>query len=784
VAGIKGGKMLKRVAAILFALVLMATYLFYPILLDSIDEDKPIFLGFNDTPRDISNFVSDMKADGNITVRTVVTTPGIFEQNMIDPENTLYIAAGIEREYTQNEIDAIKSFIKAGGHAIIADDFGYVQPLADEFNITYYTGQFYDQRFDKNVNFPICEAVLGLDQGRWQYQYSEGDVPNSAGQYKVWQDKPDGIWDDNDDGDKWVDEDVLDDIDNDQDNRKLVNNNVDDDFDCEDENANEGIHNPDSFLDANHNNKYDSMRPGVLGEKTGKDKVGREGGATWIDLNKAIKDFDADGIAIDNDNDGIANEVIDESTEGVDEDTWDDDGDWVDQNKNGIQDPYEIGINEERLNGLNDDKKVYIFGLEPKIEMFYDMALGMIPDKLVEQFNEYKIFFSDRVELTKETELSTEEIVSRLMSDDVNWEKLPVWKIVDGKRDDGPPRLEFQIELSADGETFDIYKMDSLIDEDLYHYQLIMNKPVGLYSFKTLTNVIARGSENSYVDLNNNQEIELPEEGSTKLADRVSTAANRVELIVEVVDPSFVGDGSVVFIADADLFTNDLFSLNHMSIDYEDPSHSLFKESRYNESDLHDEDIADGDNLADNTPDKVVDYDNQEFMRELIFYLFHDKFTSEEEPEILVLVDDSRHGEDAVWLRPMYGSLRVTSVLTSQSCYVLVSSIFLFAGLFLVVLLSKGQKEWEHEFNVRTFKKRGMVPVAAALKKSRLKRVVVEKIRMDRGLSPEEFREVDPRDIDRLIGNPQLIQLVRDDKISYTPDDFRRLIEIINKWKK
>ncbi len=768
--------MLKRVAAIIFALVLMATYLFYPILLDAIESDEePIFLGFNDTPRDISGFVSDMKGDSNYTVRTVVTTPGIFEQNMVDPERTLYIAAGIEREYTENEIDAIKSFIKAGGHAIIADDFGYVQPLADEFNITYYTGQFYDQRFDKNVNFPICEAVLGLDQGRWQYQFSEGDIPTSSGQYKVWQDEPDGIWDDNDDGDRWVDEDVLDDIDNDQDNRKLTKNHVDDDFDSEDENAAEEAYSHDSFLDGSNslprNGKYD------LGEKTGKDKKGRDGGAIWVDLNKAIEDFDITGKPLDNDNDGIANEVIDESTEGVDEDTWDDDGDWIDKNKNGYQDPYEIGVNEESLNGINDDEKVYIFGLESDNDMIYTMFQGAIPDKLQELFTEYNILFSKNVKLTSETELTIDAIINMLKDADVNWVVPPSWKIVDGNR-------EFQVELSGDGETFDIYKLDHMIDEDLFHYQLIMNKPVGLYSFKTETNVIARGSENSYVDLNNNEKIELPEEGSTNLADRVSTAANRVELIVEVVDPSFVGTGSVVFIADADLFTNDLFSLDHMSIDYEDPSHSLFAESRINTSSLHPDDKADGDNLADNTPDSEPDYDNQKFMKELIYYLFHDKFNSDEDPEILVLIDDSRHGEDAVWLRPMYGSLRVTSVLTSQSCYVLVSSIFLFVGLFLVVLLSKGQLEWEHEFNVRTFKKRSMVPVASDLKKSRLRRAVIEKVRMDRGLSPEEFREVDPRDIDRLIGNPQLIQLVRDEKISYSPEDFRRLIEIINKWKK
>ena len=454
----------------------------------------------------------------------------------------------------------------------------------------------------------------------------------------------------------------------------------------------------------------------------------------------------------DNDYDG----VVDESNEGIDEDTMDDDGDWVDEYPyNNIQDPYEIGVNEERLNKINDDEKVYLFTLELKT-----INPGKIPQALQDRFAKSGIELPDDAQVT----MGNPPKEAEKYIDYGGWHFFI--KILN---------------INTEEQKVEVYKLDDRVDEDLFHYQLIMNRPVGRYSFKTEPNVIARGSENSYVDLNNNGEIELPEEGSTKLADRVSTAANRVELIIEVVDSKFVGEGSIVFISDADLFTNDLYSLDHMSINYDSNTHALFKEKDLTPSV---EDIRDVDDLADKTPDNQTDYDNRIFMQDLLFYLFYDKLDTNSEAEILVLIDDSRHEEDAVWLTPTYSTLRVTSVMTSQFCYIAFGTLVLFVGLALSVLLSGGQVDWVHDFNVRTFKRRGTLPRSLDLKKARLKRAVLEKVRMDRGLSPEEFREVDPRDIDRLIGNPQLIQLVRDDKVSYAEEEIRRLVEIINKWKK
>jgi len=487
---------------------------------------------------DLTDMINDLKANDNYSVKTVKTTSTMFKHKTVDPEKTLYIAIGMERKYTDKEISAIQKFVREGGHAIIAADGGHIGSLAERFNITYYSGTFYDTNYDRNGIFPVCDAVLGVDLGQWVYD--ENAEPNRAGQKKVWDgDNKDCFWDDDDDKDGLVDEDETDRIDNDQDNRKLSK--------------------------------------------------------------RELRDNDYDG-------------KVDESDEGIDEDSSDDDGDWVDEYPyNNIQDPYEIGVNEERLNKINDDEKVYLFTLE-----LNTINPGNIPSALQDRFARSGIELPGNAQVT----LGNPPKESERYIDYGGWHFFI--KILN---------------INTDDQKVDVYKLDDRIDEDLYHYRLIMNEPTGLYSFKTQTNVISRGSGKSYVDLNGDGTISLPEEGSTQLADRVSTAANRVELMLEVVDPKYTGKGSVVFIADADLFDNDLYSLDHMSIDHGSVSHEILKESDVISSP---QDESDQDDLADRTPDGIPDYDNSIFLEDLIFYLFYDKLLPGEEVELLFLIDDSR----------------------------------------------------------------------------------------------------------------------------------------------
>lgn len=684
--------MFKRIAGIIIGVIFVVVYILLPVGLNiSGSNENTDFIGEQKGPRGTFDFASDLEGYG-YTVRTIVTTTSTFNKNMVDPKNTIYITAGVERRYTTMEIDAIKQFVKDGGHAIVTDDFGNVGPLADAFNITYYKGQFFDQNYDKNVNFPVCEAVLGTDEGRWVLDDNHNAEPNSAGQRKRWDEEKDGVWDDDDDADGIVDEDILDGWDNDQDNRKLKRDEIDNDFDSD----------------------------------------------------------------------------VDNFNEGIDEDTWDDDGDWIDENGNGFQDPYEIGVNEERLNGINDDAEVKLFpALIIESEDYTEkyrrkLNNGELPSEVKDAFKN-KIHFtisndSTFIEMTDDNEWLLEY---------KNWK----FKAVGRKmlNEDDYYNLTF-------------YKLDDRIDEDLYHYKLVMNTPVGIYSFKTETNIIGRGSKNSYVDLNQNGKIELPEIHSTGLADRVSTGQNRIELILEVTDPFFVGKGSIIFMPDADIFTNDLYSLDHMSIDINSVFHDIKNEEE--ELNLSTTDKNDINNIADNTPDGRADYDNKIFMEDLIFYLTREtKENGATNDEILILIDDSLHGEEKRWLVPTYSTLKIASIVTSETCFIVVSAFVLSGIIFFSLLTAKGRENWSHNFNVKTFRKRRGVPVGTSLKKRRLKEIVLDIARMNKGLSAEEFKEISGRDVDGLIGDPGLIQLVRENK-NYTEEEITQFIEKINKWKK
>lgn len=232
---------LKRILAIflLFFLVLVyviAPYLYYAsaIVFNKDYAYRSHLTPFGNDYDDLSEFYDDLKYMGRLdtnkdktpdyTVKTIVSSPTVLMGGLVDPETTIYLSVGIERPYTRSEILAIEDFVRRGGHAIIADDYIYANALATRFGVTYYGGQFYDENFDKNSSFPIIEAHLPSD--RYNKNWIEG---------------PDGVMDDDQDGDGVIDEDPLDGIDNDQDNFFLTTDVLDNDYDGYVDETNEGI---------------------------------------------------------------------------------------------------------------------------------------------------------------------------------------------------------------------------------------------------------------------------------------------------------------------------------------------------------------------------------------------------------------------------------------------------------------------------------------------------------------------------------------------------------------
>lgn len=670
---------------IIFVLVPILSFIGQGIGIVDVD---PKFSAYSDGSYDIRPFMEDLERynshvrnsvyfrnsvkdnDGvyDYETRSMVSSPVILLGKLIDPSKSIYIAVGIEKAYTQEEIEALNSYLARGGHVIVADDFGNANSLAQYYGVTYFGGQFFDERFDKDVNYTIVTARLGSDI------YDQDGVNNN-----VWTPAHpfnDGVWDDDQDADGKIDED---------DNTGSSKN-------------------------------YDDDR----------------------DNSKLKKDL------WDNDNDGI----VDEENEGIDEDPIDDDV--VFMGPNGDSNVLWYGhknVDLERLDGIDNDG-----------------------DQIVDE------------------DLMTYEIITYKptgLSSSVNpW----VW---------------------ATGTSKSFIDMDN---------NRILSIPSGNLKGKNADEISSIGNEIQIC-------VELPiADDGTGAVDVISGESKetfkkadgspqkyRVGKRNLDSDKTLTELGSIVFISDPSIFMKDLYELNHISFDVnlpddpqgnneDDDGDGLIDEDREilrEVGQVSDEDQKDKNDLADNTPDywsqaevdafpwlsqsmvgkPKLDYDNRQFLLDLVHHLCPAK----EGETNLVLLDESRHLTDKHVLVPVYKTFEMTGFLTSSPYYAYPIIISLGFLLIFSTLLVRDKESWVHNFDISVLVPRKGVPVDNRLQTTKLRLAMREKVRLLRGLSPEEFTSLNERTIISSVKDPDLIELLQNQDRIYSPQEVQRLMEKIKK---
>ncbi|MCG2717399.1 MAG: hypothetical protein L6408_01010 [Nanoarchaeota archaeon] len=106
---------------------------------------------------DTSYFRENMVESGYET-SCIASTP-LMLKNM-GRSRTLFIAVGVEKEYSKEEINTIEEFVRSGGKAIVADDFGYVNPLSERFGVLFYNKKFWCPNFTSDPDIINMDAVL------------------------------------------------------------------------------------------------------------------------------------------------------------------------------------------------------------------------------------------------------------------------------------------------------------------------------------------------------------------------------------------------------------------------------------------------------------------------------------------------------------------------------------------------------------------------------------------------------------------------------------------------
>lgn len=732
--------MIKRGLALFALLFIFVVYIVYPLSTGAMGTEKESrFSPYSDNYDDLSDFQEDIenlqikdeeeKTIGEFDAYSIVASPTILNGPDVDAEDSLYIAVGLERKYTDDEVNALLEFLRKGGHAILADDYGYLSEFARYFRVTYYRGKFFDNEFDRNENFTIVNARLSLDQFT-PYIPTESELLTNLTNTLVMNNL--GT----------------------QPPRDKNGNPLDLDwFDVD-------INLPDGFLDS------DQDGDGRIDEDSPEKGTPLDDD---MDKAKAAKD------EVDNDHDGFVDE--EDPDEGLNEDHVDDDGDWIDLNNNGVQEPM-------IWRDLDGDKQ--FSWIDADGDNLYDLRESELLDT------------------------STGNIFDEYVSGDYGVDE----EIFDGLDNDG----------------------DSIIDEDLQGYRILFNDATGMTSQGT--RIIAYGGTSdppSYVNLDNKPGANTPSIGEDyspdNVVDEISSPGSEIQLIIEVLvcpdcggavdiktgkcldttaeftvkEPckekhnpkDFDEFGSIIFISDSSLFVNDIYELDHLATDdntneiyelddfgtpirdipiteWEDAPVTGISDKDYNEATLPIE--AQRNYLVDNTPDGELDYDNRKFGRHLIRYILPKGGQ--------VYFDESRHFVENDFLIPIYASIQTITFLTSDPWYSTAMIIIFVLLLSFVVAVVRKKENWIHRHNINILNPRRTMPTTRTDQMERIRWAILNKARMVKGLSPEEFKELSPTAVNDIIHDPQLIELVRNPNQTFTEEEFKILMDKVTSFGK
>jgi hypothetical protein len=728
--------MIKRGLALFALLFIFVVYIVYPLTSASIGgTTEERFSPYSDSYDDLSFFKNDLerikvqdeegKKVGDFEVYSIVASPTILNGPDVVPEESIYIGVGMERKYSDDEINALLEFLREGGKAIMADDYGHLSDFARYFRVTYYKGKFFDNEFDRNENFTIVDAKLSVDQ---YTPYIPIDI-NQSNTLMLndlntnppvidgtpinydWADtdikQKDGIWDSDQDGDGRVDEDSPE-----------KGTPVDDDMD--------------------------------------KAKSNKDG--------------------LDNDHDGLIDE--DDPEEGLNEDHMDDDGDWVDLNKNGLQEP---------LIWVDTDNDNMFTWKDADGDNRFDLGESTFMDA------------------------NTGNIFDEYVSGDYGVDE----EIFDGLDNDG----------------------DSIVDEDLRGYRILFNDATGMTSQGT--RIIAHGGTSdppSYVNLDDEPGANTPSIGdddfsAEDVVDEISSPGSEIQLIIEVLicpecggaidirsgecldttaefrvkspctkkhnTKDFPGMGSIIFISDSSLFVNDIYKLDHLATDdrtdevyrldehgvpidriypseWENSDSSEISPEDYSEATTPDESRRNY--LVDRTPDGELDYDNKRFAQSLVKYLLPKGGR--------VYFDESRHFVENDFLIPVYASIHTVTILTSDPMYSISIIIIFILLLSFVITVTRTKENWIHRHNISVLNPRKSLPTNKSTQMERLRWAILNKARMERGLSPEEFKELSEPAVNDIIKDQQLIELIRNPSRTFTDEELKVLINKVMKFGK
>jgi len=157
-------RIIDKYGKILIACFLLALLIISILVIASAGHKSQLSI-YSDDWDDLSKLRNDLE-DAKFTISHTSSSP-IYLREIDEPENSIFIIAGLEREYTSIELDAISSFLSRGGNVILADDFGYGNSVLENLKIKLdYYGFFNYENYEigyKLLNKQVVDVEYDRD---------------------------------------------------------------------------------------------------------------------------------------------------------------------------------------------------------------------------------------------------------------------------------------------------------------------------------------------------------------------------------------------------------------------------------------------------------------------------------------------------------------------------------------------------------------------------------------------------------------------------------------------
>lgn len=115
---------------------------------------------YDEGPRGLSQLASLAQQQG-IEVQSLATGPHALDAAE-QAQRSALLVAGVERAYTAGEVQAVQGFVRRGGTALVADDFGYGDSVGAAFGIVFDKRPLRDANFARNVSLVRVNASAEL----------------------------------------------------------------------------------------------------------------------------------------------------------------------------------------------------------------------------------------------------------------------------------------------------------------------------------------------------------------------------------------------------------------------------------------------------------------------------------------------------------------------------------------------------------------------------------------------------------------------------------------------